>query len=227
MAKGRRRKGGRPRRDGPRKNGVLLRRPFERDLGTEQIRRLREILTPGGGNLPTDPLSALFCRGLVDEASYRVGQRFRALTMISRTGWCPKDASVQDLWRRLLVGEGAEALVSAPVNGPNVTAADAARTKLPEMRAELLRGDREGAILQTVCSICVDGRWEGWCKRILCRIPELPGDWRCLGNLREGLYRLAELGTSRRREVVPPGDSRDRAVAEGAANWHPNWHPTF
>jgi hypothetical protein len=201
MAK-RRRRGGRPRKDGPRKNGALLRRPPPRDLGPPEILRLRAILNPGQPGLPADPLSALLARGFIDEKGYKAGRYFSALTAIARRGWNLEDGSVAYAYRRLLTGIlGEEGPV--PTNGHDRTLADQAREKLGAMHSELLRGDRDGAILQTVASICVDGRWEGWCKRILCRIPELAGDWRSLGDLREGLGRLAELGSSRRRDVSP------------------------
>ena len=67
MPKGRRRKGGRPRKDGARKNGALIRRAPVRDLGTREVQRLRQLLN-GRLDLPTTPLASLYSRGFIDEA---------------------------------------------------------------------------------------------------------------------------------------------------------------
>jgi hypothetical protein len=201
MAKKQRHPGGRPRKaDRSRPN-----RP-PRDLGPPEIQRLRAILNPGQPGLPADPLAALLARNFIDERSYNAGRYFSALVAISRRGWDLRDGSVAQLYRRMVAGIVGEDVGTIPIpdspvpNGHDRSAADRAREWLREMRAELAR---DPAILQVVTSIVIDGRWEGWCKRLLTRLAEQPGDWRCLGDLREGLRRLAELGTSRRQEVSP------------------------
>jgi hypothetical protein len=155
-----RRKGGRPRKSGERrKNGRLVRSAPARDLGTDEMRRLRQLLN-GRLDLPTTPLAALYSRGFLDLASYEAGTLFAALTAISRGGWGFSDGSVQDMWRRLLVGEGGEPIVRL-TNGHDPTLADQARSRVAEMREELLREDREGAVLGVVSSVSIDGAWRG------------------------------------------------------------------
>jgi hypothetical protein len=78
---------------------------------------------------------------------------------------------------------------------------EAARRRLERMNAELQRRGEDETIRRTVVNVVIDRTWSGFVKRLLCRIPELPGDWRSLGALREGLGRLAAL--SRRREEAP------------------------
>jgi hypothetical protein len=88
-------------------------------------------------------------------------------------------------------------------NGHEAPAVGRARQRLEDMRAELRRDDPSRAILQVVDTVCVDGVWVAWLKRIVTRLPELPGDFSRLSNLKEGLFRLAEFGSARRRDVSP------------------------
>jgi hypothetical protein len=169
------------------------------DFGTAEIRRLREILNPGQPELPADPLAALLARGFIDQRSYNAGRYFGSLTAIARHGWNLADGSVAYAYRRLVAGILGEEALRIPINGDDRTVADRARSTLEAMRAELLRDDRDGAILRTVMSVCVDGAWLPWVKRLLIT-PR--NDCAQLGQLRDGLGRLAELRTSRRREVA-------------------------
>jgi hypothetical protein len=91
------------------------------------------------------------------------------------------------------------------------SSADQARRRLDRMNAELQRHGEDETIKRTVINICVDLQWGGWVKRILCRIPELPGDWRSLGALREGLARLAALRSTRR--AAPAEHIQSNAIA--------------
>ena len=192
---------GRPRKSGARRKNGRLVRPRERiDLGPEQVQRLRRLLN-GRLDLPTTPLAALYSRGLVDDAAYHAGLRFSALTAIARGGWGFADGSVAGLWRRLLVGEGGEALVRT-TNGHDHSFADDCRAVVAHMRRELQRPGEDGAILVAVTSVCVDGAWLPWVKRLLSRMPEIRGDYTQLGLLREGLQRLAEFGGARHRAAV-------------------------
>jgi hypothetical protein len=197
MAKGRRLKGGRPRKNGARRNCALIRRAPVRDLGTREVQRLRQLLN-GRLDLPTTPLASPYSRGFIERPP-SAGCRFAASTALARGGWGFQDGSVQDLWR-LLVAEGSHAFVRT-TNGHDHTLADTARMRLAEMRAELLRGDKDGAILSVVISVCVDGSWLPWIKRLLTNWSDQPVVYRHLSDLKEGLHRLVELGTSRRRLV--------------------------
>jgi hypothetical protein len=123
--------------------------------------------------------------------------------MAGRGGWGFVDGSVAALWHRLLVGEGGEATIRAPVNGHDHSFADDCRSALARMRDELRRQGEDAALLSVVTIVCVDGVWLPWIKRILSRIPERNGDFVQLGQLREGLGRLAELGSGRHRPVSP------------------------
>jgi hypothetical protein len=212
MAK-RRRRGGRPRKDGPRKNGALLKRPPPRDLGPPEVRRLRAILNPGQPGLPADPLAALFARSFIDEKSYHAGRYFSALMAIARRGWDLRDGSVVQLYRRMVAGVLGEDMGQIPnssqfTNGHD-RAADHARGKLRAMREALWHSGEAGAVYHTVMAICVDSAWAPWLKRLLVGGGWGAGgspkaqDYRQLSDLKEGLHLLAELESSRRREVSP------------------------
>jgi hypothetical protein len=178
------------------------------DFGPPEVQRLRTILNPGQPGLPADPLSALLARNFIDERMYNSGRYFAALVAIARRGWNLRDGSVTRLYIRMVAGIVGGEAGTIPVsehagNGHDRSAADHARDTLERMRRELWRKGESERILVTVMVVCVDGRWTGWVKRILTRLPELPGDWRSLYDLREGLGRLVELQTSRRREAAP------------------------
>ena len=174
------------------------------DFGTKEVRRLREIVN-GRVDLPVDPLGSLYSRSFIDQRQYDAGRLFAGLTHLVRAGWGLRDGSVAGLWRAVTTGEGIVVVTANAMNGDDRSAIERARSRLLEMRAVLREGRcNEGdRILTIVTNVCIDSRWEGWCRRLLCQIPELPGDWRCLGDLRKGLSGLAELGASRRREISP------------------------
>jgi hypothetical protein len=203
MAKQKR--GGRPRK------ANRARRPTTRagrspaDRGTPELQRVKGILTPGRLDLPSDVLAMLFSRGFLSQEAYNAGRVFAALVRITRAGWGLSDEGVAHLWRMVQLGEMAEQPGPIVTNGHDAggSYAEYARRRLAEMRSELQRRGEGERILTTVMVVCVDNRWEGWVKRILTKLRELPGDWRSLGDLREGLHRLAEFGTTRRREVSP------------------------
>ena len=209
MAK-RRRCGGRPRKDGPRKNGALLRRPPPRDLGPPEVRRLRAILNPGQPGLPADPLAALFARSFIDEKSYHAGRYFSALMAIARRGWNLEDASVARRYIRMVAGILGDEAPPVPTNGHDRTFADHAREKLEAMRSELWRPGEGGALYHTVMAICVDCSWAPWLKRLLLGNggwgagsgPQAQ-DYRHLSDLKEGLHRIGELQTSHWRGASP------------------------
>jgi hypothetical protein len=163
---------------------------------------LRQALT-GRLDVPAEPLSVLFSRGFLSQAQYGAGLAYAGLTRIVRSGWGLQDCSVANLWRSLTSGEGLIVVAPGQLNGHEAPAVGRARQRLEEMRAELMRDDPSRATLQVVDTVCVDGVWVAWLKRLVTKMRELPGDWRSLGDLREGLHRLAEFGTTRRREVSP------------------------
>jgi hypothetical protein len=164
---------------------------------------LRHILNAGRVDLPTDVLAALFSRGFLTQEAYNAGRVFAALVRIARAGWGLSDTGVAHLWRMVQLGEMAEQPGPIVTNGHDAGGAYAeyARRRLAEMRSELQRRGENERILTTVMVVCVDNRWEGWVKRILTKLRELPSDWRSLGDLREGLGRLAEFHGGRRRDV--------------------------
>jgi hypothetical protein len=201
------RRKGRPAKAGARRRQTTRTgRQAPPDYGTPELRALRSILTPGRIDLPTDSLAALFSRGFISQESYNTGRVFAALTRIVRSGWGLSDGGVQRLWRMVALGQILEpSPVAVITNGHDHGGAyaDYARQRLEEMRRELQRRGEDERILVTVVHICVDGGWPAWCRRILTRLPELPGDWRSLGDLKEGLERLVELRSGRRREAPP------------------------
>ena len=200
MAK--RRRGGRPRK------ADRTRRPTTRagratvDYGTEQSRRLRQALT-GRLDLPPEPLSVLYSRGFLSQPQHDAGVAYSGLTRIVRSGWGLSDCSVANLWRSLTSGEGLIVVAPGQANGHEATGVIRARSRLEDMRGELCRDDPSRAILQTVDSVVIDGVWVAWLRRIILRLPEVVGDFPRLSDLKEGLHRLAEYGTTRRREVSP------------------------
>jgi hypothetical protein len=185
------RRGGRPRK------ANRARRPTTRagrspaDRGTEQLRRLRQALT-GRLDLPPEPLSVLYSRGFISQPQYDAGLAYAGLTRLVRSGWGLQDASVAGIWGAVTNGFGIVMVAPGAMNGHEAPAVSRARQRLEEMRAELLRDDPSRAILQVVDTVCVDGVWVAWLKRIVTKMRELPGDWRSLGDLKEGLFRLAE-----------------------------------
>jgi hypothetical protein len=74
------------------------------DRGTTQLRRFKQTLNPSQPGLPADPLAVLFTREKISAASYGAGRRFAALTVFARRGWQLQEASVADLWRRVIAG---------------------------------------------------------------------------------------------------------------------------
>jgi hypothetical protein len=141
---------------------------------------------------------------MLDQDAYDAGRRYAATTAIARHALGIPSASVAALWRRMVAGvvdgdlPGSRTLTT-PEDPPG--SIEAARRRLDRMNAELQRRGEDEAMKRTVINIVVDRMWSGFVKRLLCRIPEQPGDWRSLGALREGLGRLAEM--SRRREAAP------------------------
>jgi hypothetical protein len=162
---------------------------------------LRQALT-GRLDLPPEPLSVLYSRGFISQPQYDAGVAYSGLTRLVRSGWGLSDCSVANLWRSLTSGEGLIVVAPGQANGHEATGVIRARSRLEDMRGELCRDDPSRAILQTVDSVVIDGVWTAWLKRIILRLPEVVGDFPRLSNLKEGLFRLAEFGTSRRREVV-------------------------
>jgi hypothetical protein len=196
------RRGGRPRKLN------RTRRPTTRagrapvDHGTEASRRLRQALT-GRLDLPPEPLSVLYSRGFISQPQYDAGLAYAGLTRVVRSGWGLQDCSVANLWRSLTSGEGLIVVAPGQANGHEAIGVVRARSRLEDMRAALRRDDPGGAILQMVDSVVIDGVWTAWLKRIVTKLPEAPGDFPRLSALKEGLHRLAEYGTTRRREVSP------------------------
>jgi hypothetical protein len=218
MAKGRR---GRPAKASARRRQTTRAgRAAPPDFGPAEVQRLRRILNPGQPGLPADPLSALRARDFIDERQYQAGRYFGALVAISRRGWNLADGSVAYAYRRMVAGIVGEEAGSIPVpeyaaNGHDRSAADHARDTLERMRSELWRPGEDGAVYQAVMSTAVDCAWRPWLKRLLVGGGWGAGggpqaqDYRHLSALKEGLFRLAEFGSARRREV-----SGERLAAE-------------
>jgi hypothetical protein len=196
------RRGGRPRKALRRSRPTTRAGRSPVDHGTEQSRRLRQALT-GRLDLPPEPLSVLYSRGHIDQAQYDAAVAYSGLTRLVRSGWGLQDASVAGIWGAVTSGFGIVMVAPGAMNGHEAPAVSRARSRLEDLRAELRRDDPGGAILQVVDTVCIDGVWTAWLKRIASRLPEAPGDWRSLSDLKEGLHRLAEFGTTPRREVSP------------------------
>jgi hypothetical protein len=167
------------------------------DLGTKEVRRLRQILN-GRIDLPADPLAVLYSRELIGEASYAAGRRFGALIAISRRGWNLQEASVNDLWRRMVAGTSGGVGIpvtssSNPADDSIPSSVDQLRRRLEGMRRELWRPREGGEMYFAVLGVCVDLAWPAWLKRIVLGRSGYPGDFRLLGQVKEGLHRLAEL----------------------------------
>jgi hypothetical protein len=176
------------------------------DRGTRELQHFRRALLNGHqlGN-EVVPLTALFSRGLLDQPALEAGLRYSATVHVVRHSFGLSSGSVSDLWRRLVAGvvDGDMPRYGTPGRylDEAPSSADQARIRLDSMNVELQRHGEDETMRRTVMNICVDLQWGGWVKRILCRIPELSGDWRSLGALREGLQRLADMRAPRRREA--------------------------
>jgi hypothetical protein len=150
--------------------------------------------------LPADPLAVLYSRELISEGSYAAGRRFGALTAIARRGWNLQEASVNDLWRRLVAGTSSG--FGIPVSGGNNPVVDRLRQQLERMRRDLWRPGEQGEMYFAVMGVCVDLAWPAWLKRIVLGRSGYPGDHRRFGLVREGLHRLAELRSKRRQALA-------------------------
>jgi hypothetical protein len=176
------------------------------DLGTVEVRRLRMILN-GRIDLPIAPLDALFSREFVDEPGYVAGRRYASLVACARRGWKIPDGSVAHWWRMISAGPidaGNVRLGLASRSEVDDSAPDSvegARYRLERMRRELWRPGEDGSVFQTTTSVVIDAVWDSWLKRLLTRLPERDGDFKRLGQLREGLLRLIE---ANRRHVGAP-----------------------
>jgi hypothetical protein len=177
------------------------------DLGTKEVRRLRQILN-GRLDLPTTPLDALYSREFITEQSYRAGLRYSGLVTAARKGWAIPSGSVAYWWNRIVSGPidvgGPGDFKSVALDDP-INTIEMARLRLERMRRELQRPGEDAAVLFTTNAIVIDGSWSIWVKRLLTRVPERPGDYKRLGQLREGLSRLGEVN-SRRRGDAPVRD---------------------
>jgi hypothetical protein len=178
------------------------------DHGTPELLALRRALT-GRIDLPPEPLAVLFSRGFLDQRQYDSALLYAGLTRAVRSGWGVADSSVTGLWRAVTCGEGLVVVAPGTANSQDAPAVDRARRRLEEMRDELKRDDPGGAILRVVDTVAVDGVWVGWLQRLVTRQREISGDWASLGDLREGLGRLAALRGDRRREVSPRAEAAE------------------
>jgi hypothetical protein len=168
------------------------------DRGPREVRRLRQVTT-GRTDLEIDPLSLLFARDFIDEAAYLAGRKYSATVSIARYAMGLPQGSVSGLWARLVAGTDTPAYGQPLRSDEAPDSCEGARLWVERMNAELQRRGETAEILQTVVSIAIDRRWEGWCKRVLTRLRTVEGDWRSLGYLRTGLQRLAELRPDRAR----------------------------
>jgi hypothetical protein len=131
------------------------------------------------------------------------------LTHVARRGWGLQEGSVNDLWRRLIAGDFQVVL------GPRPSSADSgspdninrARAALDHRRRALEAAGLH--VLFVVNSVCLDSHWAPWLKRIASGQPGKRGDWRYLGDLKEGLAVLAGL-----RQVV---DARIPGLSPGGS----------
>jgi hypothetical protein len=202
-----RRRAGRPRKAQARsRSSTRSGRAPEPDLGPPEARKLRAILN-GRTDLPVAPLDALYAREFIDDDGYRAGRRYASLVATARRGWKVPDGSVAHWWRMIADGPvdaGSVRLGLANRSEAEATAPDnieGARRRFERMRAALWAPGEDGAVLFTTNAIVVDAVWSSWVKRILTRLPERDGDYRQLGQLREGLFRLVEVN---RRHAPPP-----------------------
>ena len=163
------------------------------DLGTKQLLRRRVILNGNTGEI--DPLSSLLFRKHITQEQFASGRYYAGMVLLARFGLRLNQGSLAPLWRRLVSGVVDGDFHDSGTEGSSV---DRARRNLARLDAEL-----DGAMRSTMMSVCVDWRWSGWVKRLLSELPLQPGDWRALGELREGLERLTDLRTRRRREFTP------------------------
>jgi hypothetical protein len=146
---------------------------------------------------------------LISAASYAAGRRFGGLVAIARRGWNLQEASVNDLWRRMVAGtSGGVGIIpvtagSNPADDDTPDTVDELRRKLEDMRKVLWHPGEQGELYFAVLAITVDLAWPAWLKRVVLGSSTYQGDFRHFGLVKEGLHRLAELRTSRPRRDEP------------------------
>ena len=166
------------------------------DYGSPQLLAHRRTLS-GRTDLPADALDVLYGRGLIDEPGYRAGRSYADLARIVRRSLGLTEASVNDLWKRLVAGGGTP-LTPAPAvsDGRVADRLDRARSALERRRSALQQAG--SSVLFVTDSIVIDNSWPAWLKRIVRGRPGARGDFLSLNDLKHGLWTLAELGRERR-----------------------------
>jgi hypothetical protein len=162
------------------------------DLGTAELRLLRQRLN-GRPDLPCDPLGALLAREMISTAQHAQARRYSYLTARARALWGLSEASVADLYRRMVAGAiGDIATKHLEPGSPGENAA--AERELAEMNDELWPPGDDGRGFHLVRAVALDSAWPAWLKRKILREPQRPLDEARLALLCAALERLVELG---------------------------------
>lgn len=155
-----------------------------------------------------DCLGVLYGRKLISEDAFRAGRNYALLTALARRSWGLSEGSVNALWHRLISGTVEDIGTPRPVWADSSTdSIELARMALARRRQVLTEAGLH--VLFVVNSVCVDNYWSKQLKRLVNGQPGKRGDWLYLSDLKEGLHRLAELRSSRRREVVSEAEAAE------------------
>jgi hypothetical protein len=164
-------------------------------------------VTTGRADLEVDPLSLLFCHDFISQDAYLAGRKYSAMVSIARYAMGLPQGSVSGLWARLVAGTDTPAYGTPLRNDEAPDSCEGARFRVERMNAELQRRGEDEAMRRVVVNVTVDRQWVGWVRRLLTRMPELPGDYHALGLLREGLQRLCDM--ARRRTEAPRAEAAE------------------
>jgi hypothetical protein len=167
------------------------------DPGSPELRK-HKILLAGSVMAEADVLGVLRGRDLISEDALRAGRSYNALTRLARRGWGLSEGSVNDLWRRLISG-----IVDGEIGTPRPLSAEGgasdniarARMALAKQRKALEAAGLH--VMFTTHSVVLDNYWSAAVRRLVNGQPGKRGDWRYLGDLREGLSVLAGLRRGR------------------------------
>jgi hypothetical protein len=165
------------------------------DLGTIELRLLRQRLN-GRDDLPTDPLGALLARELISAGQHAQARRYAFLTSRARALWGLSEASVADLYRRMIAGTISDiATKHLEPGAPGENAA--AERELTAMNHELWPPGDDGSGYHMVRAVVLDSAWPSWLKRRILREPQRPRDDARLAILCAALERLVAMSRPR------------------------------
>jgi hypothetical protein len=134
----------------------------------------------------------LLARDLISVGQHAVARRYAYLTARARALWGLSEASVADLYRRMIAGAiGDIATRHLEPGSPGENAA--AERELKQMNLKLWPPGDDGSGYHMVQAVVLDSAWPAWLKRRVLREPRRPRDDARLALLRAALERLVAM----------------------------------